>query len=152
MKLYLVQHGEAVAEAINPGRPLSDRGRTDVSHVAAMLKEAGVSVMRVLHSGKTRAEQTAEILAKVLAPSKLHEAIEGINPNDAVPPFARQIEQWSEDTLVVGHLPFMSRLVALLVTGDETKVIVAYQQGSVVCLERAPSGAWLIDWMVRPEL
>ena len=31
-------------------------------------------------------------------------------------------------------------------------LVVVYQQGSVVCLERDAEGGWALVWMVRPEL
>ena len=68
MKLYLVQHGEAKSKDEDEKRPLTDQGRQGVERVAAFLKGAGVETKRVIHSGKLRAEQTAEILAN-LAPS-----------------------------------------------------------------------------------
>ena len=63
MRLYLVQHGEALPKQVDPERPLSERGRSDVARVADFLKGAGIRVTRVAHSGKTRARQTAELLA-----------------------------------------------------------------------------------------
>lgn len=63
MKLYLVQHGEASAKTVDPERPLTELGRTDVEQLARFLGEAGVRIERVMHSGKLRAVQTAECLA-----------------------------------------------------------------------------------------
>jgi phosphohistidine phosphatase len=69
MRLYLVQHGEAVAEDVDPARPLSATGQSDVTKVARFLAASGLSVSQVLHSGKLRAEQTAALLAAALAPA-----------------------------------------------------------------------------------
>src|ERR671919_59444 len=61
VRLYLVQHGEAKSEAEDPDRPLTDRGADQVRQVATLAGAAGlVMVERVVHSGKTRARQTAE--------------------------------------------------------------------------------------------
>ena len=68
MRLYLVQHGEAVPEDADPSRPLSETGNRDVARVAAFLATADIRVSRVLHSGKLRAGQTAELCAAKLAP------------------------------------------------------------------------------------
>ena len=59
--LYLVQHGEAVAESVDPNRPLSGPGRVTVEQVAAWAAWQGVKVDQIRHSGKLRAEQTAAI-------------------------------------------------------------------------------------------
>lgn len=147
MKLYLVQHGDALPKDIDPDRPLSDRGIADVQRMASFVGNH-LDPSRVLHSGKTRARQTAEILAG----GRTIEAIDGIAPNDPVAAFAQRIAQWDDDLLVVGHLPFMARLAALLVAGSDEADIVTYQPGSIVCVESDEEDCWRIQWMVRPEL
>lgn len=152
MKLYLVQHGTACAKEDNPERPLSDVGRADVERLAAFLEQAGVRVGRVIHSGKLRAEQTAQCLAAAVAPGVAIESSGIINPNDNPKAFDWQSGSWDHDTLVVGHLPFMAKLVAHLVVGDENRPVAAFQPGSMVCLEREDGSDWQINWMIRPEL
>jgi phosphohistidine phosphatase len=152
MRVYLVQHGEAHAEAVSPERELTPRGRSDVERIAALLADSGVRVAKVCHSGKTRARQTADLLAARLAPGVTSEALAGINPNDPVEPMAERLRGWGEDALVAGHQPFLGKLVALLIAGRSEPPVVAYQPGSVVCLERDAEGRWILVWMVRPEL
>jgi phosphohistidine phosphatase len=152
MKLYLVQHGKAVPKEEDPERPLSDDGRDDVRRVAACLGDAGIRVTRLWHSGKLRAAETAGILAVKVCSTKQVEVIEGIRPNDPVDEFASDADVWNEDTLVVGHLPFMSRLVSLLAAGDSGHELVRYTPGTVVCLERNDSDHWEINWMLSPGL
>ena len=151
MKLYLAQHGEALSKEEDPERPLSEQGRRDVQAIAALVAEAGVQVTRVWHSGKRRAEQTAAILAKVMLPGGKAESIGGINPNDPVDEFISDADVWQEDTLVVGHLPFMSRLVSLLLLNDQQRELVRYSPGSVVCLERSAEQEWVLMWIQRPD-
>ena len=62
MQILLAQHGDAVPKEVDEDRPLSDKGRADVERVAATLRQGQVSVSRIIHSGKTRAEQTSDIL------------------------------------------------------------------------------------------
>jgi phosphohistidine phosphatase len=152
LKLYLVQHGEACAKADHPDRPLTARGEQDVDRLAGFLQRAGVRVERVIHSGKLRARQTAMRLAAVLGPGVTLEVSGLINPNDNPKAFDWQSESWDRDALVVGHLPFMAKLVSHLVIGDENRPIAAYQPGTVVCLSLNTDAQWLIEWMVRPEL
>jgi len=152
MKLYLVQHGKAVTEAEDPERPLSHEGEQEVRRMAALLGDAGIQVTRIWHSGKLRAARTAGILAKKVLPGRKTERIKGISPNDPVAEFASDADVWQEDTLVVGHLPFMSRLVSLLTLGDAEHELVHFSPGSVVCLEREGPHHWVIAWMLRPEL
>lgn len=150
MRLYVVQHGEALAEEVDPARPLSERGRADVQRLTAFLAERGVGAARIVHSGKTRARQTAEALADgITAPI---EEIEGLGPNDPTDDLARRASLWAGDTVIVGHLPFLGRFVACACGGKARDGIVAYRPGSLVCLERAENGVFRIAWMVRPEL
>ena len=66
MKLYLVQHGEAKSEKEDPDRSLTDRGTAEIRAVAEAAKRAGLKPAQIYHSGKTRAQQTADILADAL--------------------------------------------------------------------------------------
>ncbi|WP_455203646.1 phosphohistidine phosphatase SixA [Kaarinaea lacus] len=152
MKLYLVQHGEACAKEVDPKRPLTDQGKNDINRLAVFLKHAGVKVDRVLHSGKLRAMQTAERLAYAIAPKVELEASGIINPNDNPKAFDWQSESWVQNTLVVGHLPFIAKLVSHLLIEDENKLITAYLPGSIVCLELYNDSGWQINWMIRPEM
>jgi len=152
MKLYLAQHGEALPAEADPERPLSERGRIEVRRVAEVLAGAGTRPGAVVHSGKLRARQSAEILVGVLAPALAATEIAGINPNDAVADFMPVLAGWDTDTLVVGHQPFMGRLAALLLGGDANALLLAFRPGSVACLERESGPGWVLNWMLRPEL
>lgn len=151
MKLYLVQHGQAAAKELDPARPLTEQGKEDIERLAEFLRQTELRVERVLHSGKLRARQTAELLADVLAPGLTPETSGLLNPNDNPKAFDWQSESWDRDVLVVGHLPFLAKLVAHLVAGNENLPVAALQPGSMICLERI-EGHWQIAWMVRPEL
>jgi phosphohistidine phosphatase len=152
MKLYLVQHGEACSKDVDPERPLTDQGRADVERLAAFLQQSGIQVERVIHSGKLRARQTAEGLAASIAPGVEPEISGLMNPNDNPGAFDWQSESWDRDTLIVGHLPFMAGLVSHLLIDDSETSLVAYQPGSVVCLEHVENTRWQLNWMIRPEL
>ena len=152
MKLYLVQHGEALAKDVDPDRPLSDAGRSAVSAVGARLAASGLRVGAIMHSGKTRAEQTAALLAERLAAERPIEPRAGLNPNDPVAPLAAEAAAWHEDRMLVGHLPFMAKLAGLLIGGGDSPDLVLFTPGSVLCLERSDGGRWHIAWMLRPEL
>ena len=150
--LYLVQHGEAVSKDVDPDRPLSTDGTIAIERMTAFLSNAGISIDRVLHSGKTRAKQTAAIFAKTIAESGLTEAISGINPNDSVDNFISSVEGLNTPTMIVGHLPFMAKLVSRLVINSDEIALVEYQPGTIVCLNKDNNDNWVINWMVRPEL
>lgn len=151
MHLYLVQHADALAEDIDPARPLSERGRTDVERVATLLSGHLPPLARILHSGKTRARQTAEILARGIGASAAVEQADGMNPLDDPEPFAQRLQASADDVMLVGHLPFMARLASHLLARDPEAGVVAFQPGTVLCLE-GDGGTWRVLWMLRPEL
>lgn len=151
MKLFLVQHAASVPKEVDPGRPLSSQGEEDVRHIAESLRVSGLTVERVLHSSKMRAHQTAEILAEALLISGETEVINGINPNDSIPDFSIKVHQFKHDTMVIGHLPFMQKMVSYLITGNEDAAVVDYKPGSIVCLQQNAEGHWEIQWMLRPD-
>ena len=84
MRVYLAQHGLAEPKEIDPERPLSEQGHEDVRRLAAFLEGKGLRVEQALHSGKTRAEQTAALLARALLAGGRFKAYPGLAPNDPV--------------------------------------------------------------------
>ncbi len=153
MMLYLVQHGDALSKAEDPARPLSDKGRLAVRRMASFLASSGLSAGRVIHSGKARAMETAMILSGGIGPGGVVEEIDaGLAPNDLTDQLLLALQGWHEDVMIVGHEPFMGRLVARLVVGDEAGGIVAFAPGAVVCLEKNEDGNWTLQWMLRPSL
>ena len=152
MRIYLVQHGEAKSEEEDPRRSLTDKGIGEVQKVAEFLRPLALAVDTVWHSGKACAQQTAELLAEALGAQARVVAREGLGPKDPVTATKEALEQAGGNVMIVGHLPFLGRLVALLLTGREELGIVGFQYGSVVCLERGAGGSWQIGWMITPRL
>ena len=152
MKLYLIQHGESVTEDVNPDKPLSEKGVKDITSLASFLDKTNIKVSNIFHSSKTRAKQTAEILTKNISQSNEPSLINNISPNDPLDSLINELNNWNEDTAIVGHLPYLSKLVSFLITKNVENTIVNYKQGSICCLEKDEQGKWAICWMIRPEL
>ena len=152
MRIYLVQHGDALTKEIDPERPLSEKGRADVTAVARLLARSATGVARVVHSSKLRAAQTADLLAAPLAPGTVVEAMGGLGPNDPVEPVVNELLAITADIMLVGHLPFMGKLAARLVAGDEKLSIAAFVPGTVLCMEAGDDGGFSIAWMTGPAL
>jgi phosphohistidine phosphatase len=152
MKVYLVRHGEAVSSGVDPQRPLSEEGLTDIRKVASFIKPLKISVEHIWHSGKLRAAQTAEIMAGAVLVEKACSAHEGLGPNDDVTIIADELEAYDTNLMIVGHLPFLAYLTLLLVAGKETSNIIAFDAGTIACLNRRNPGQWQIEWMVTPEI
>jgi phosphohistidine phosphatase len=137
----------------DPDRPLTEQGADDVTRVADRLTaDGGLSAERVLHSGKTRARETAEILAPACHGDPVPEATEDLNPLDDPGVWADRLSGAEDDVMLVGHLPYMERLAARLVVGDPDAGVVRFQQGGVLCLERDDDGVWTVRWFLPPEL
>ena len=151
MAVYLVQHGEAQRKEEDPERPLTEKGKRDVAKVAAFLARGGLKVEHIRHSGKKRAEETARILTDHLAPPSGVRAVQGLAPNDEVQPVAETLQLETEPVMIVSHLPFLSRLASLLVTGGEEQAVVQFRMGGCVRLSEE-NGMWTVEWALTPEL
>ena len=53
--------------------------------------------------------------------------------------------------MLVGHLPFLSRLAGLMVAGDPEQQVVRFRNAVVVGLVRVAEG-WIIRCVVPPEV
>lgn len=146
-RLYLVQHGLAVSDAVDPARPLSDDGRKDVECIAHWAGERIRNIRQIQHSGKLRAEQTANILAESLKPVKGVVKVAGLAPNDDVSTFARLEPYKLDNIIIVGHLPFLSRLCGQLVAGSSDTEPVKFTNSGIVSLERDNTG-WSVTWVM----
>jgi len=152
MKVYLVRHGEAVSSQYDPQRPLSEQGLADIRKAASFIKPLEISVEHIWHSGKLRAAQTAEILAGVVSVEKDCSEHKDLRPNDNVTIIADELEAYDTDLMIVGHLPFLAYLTSLLVAGNQTAIVAAFDAGSIACLNRRNPGQWQIEWMITPKL
>lgn len=152
MFLYLVQHAEARREEEDPSRGLSEKGLQDIRKVAAFAADLNIKVSQILHSGKKRALQTAEVLADRLKPEKGISRTDGLAPMDDPQIWFENLLRIDEDTILVGHLPHLARLAAMLLCGDKKGNIVDFKMGGIVCLKRFNKGEWAIEWMIIPEV
>lgn len=150
MLLYLVQHGKAKPEDEDPDRPLTDEGRREVESVLLLLMRYGaVTASQVVHSGKRRAAETAEVIATKLDADV--EEGEGLGPTDDPSTWAARLKDSQRDLILVGHLPHLSRLASLLLVGDPEAEVVSFANGGVVALGR-DDGHWSVQWAVPPAL
>ena len=151
MKLYLVQHAQQKSEEQNPAKPLTERGFEDARKVAGLVA-AHVKVNSIFHSGKLRAKQTAEVLAEHLNPAQGVKQAEGLKPNDSHLIWAQKLAGIKGDVMLVGHLPHLQNLSSYLLCKDANKKIVQFEMGGILCLEKGDESAWLVRFMLVPEL
>lgn len=147
-KLYFVQHGHAVSKSDNSERPLSEAGIKQTTAIARQLHRSNIAISSVFHSGKLRAQQTAEIFAAILDIKDMN-AIDNMSPNDDVALFKQQLNV--DHGLYVGHLPHLEKLTSSLVTGNESPVLIRFQNSAVICLEKNDS-LYHISWYLTPQL
>lgn len=155
MTVYLVQHGESNKKEVDPQKGLTEHGRQTSRRIAQLAKNYEIKVNRVVHSGKTRALQTAEIFHQELSVLNQPQAVSGLGPLDDAGGFAEQITKYY-GCMIVGHLPFLQRLLSHLVCGDERRKIYQFQNSGIVHLawEKDDSGyrQWFIKWTLNPEI
>ena len=151
MKLYLVQHGEAKSKDVDPDRSLTEVGKRKTTKTAVWMERRPIEVTEIRHSGKKRAQQTAEIMAAHLGPARGVMAGAGLKPNDDILPVAESLDDQAEPIMIVGHLPFLSRLAAFLLAGDPELKVVSFTNSGVVCLSRE-NEQWSLAWSIIPDL
>jgi phosphohistidine phosphatase len=148
-----MQHGVALSEEQDPARPLAEEGRAAVESVVARARADGVEIDVCLHSGKLRAQQTAQVLADGLGIDDVR-AHAGLSPSDDVAPVARWLaDSGAASIAVVGHLPFLDRLASLLVAGDPGAQVLRFQNAGLVKLvPKADGEGYAVAWVLVPDL
>lgn len=117
--LYLVHHADAVPPSVDAQRPLSGLGRAHADLLASRAAVRGVHPDVIWHSGKLRARQTAEAFWRACNPLAGLSAIRGMQPADPPSWIRDQVVREARAVMLVGHIPHLPRLLALLVTGRE---------------------------------
>jgi phosphohistidine phosphatase len=152
MRVYLVQHGKAKSPEEDPNRGLSNEGRKEVESIAEFLSELRITVSLIQHSGKTRAEETAHIFAESIRCTSGPVHAQGMEPNDDPSMVANFLKVYTDDVLIVGHLPHLERLTSLLVTGNPDHRPVGFRNGGIICIQKDGGGVWSVLWAIVPEL
>ncbi len=152
MSLFIVQHGKSLPKDTDPDPGLSEEGISDVTRIAEVAKGYKVSVSIINHSPKKRARQTAEIFNSFLQPESGIREIGGLKPLDDVIDMAGSINS-NDNVMLVGHLPFMEKLTAYLITGSTDQPLFKFQNGGILSLdEDRNTGAWVIKWALMPNI
>jgi phosphohistidine phosphatase len=152
--IYLIQHAEAEQEKDDPARPLSEKGVGGIRKTGAYLYRNNVRVDQILHSGKLRARQTAEIVAECITPVNYKNILEtdGLSPLDDPGIWDDRLKYLTNDLMLVGHMPHLGRLASRLLCGDAARDIIWFTMGCVVCLERREQGNWTLRWTMTPAM
>jgi phosphohistidine phosphatase len=130
MRAVLVHHAEAVGPEVDPQRPLSASGHQRAAMLARRLKREAFVPLAIWHSGKLRARQTAEAFLLACAPLAEFKMVRGLLPDDPPEWLRDDLAAEERDVLLVGHIPNIMRLAALL--GEDA----AFPQHGYVMLEK----------------
>ncbi|HKJ83861.1 MAG TPA: phosphohistidine phosphatase SixA [Mariprofundaceae bacterium] len=152
MHLYLVQHGMAKSREEDPERGLTAQGSEDTVRVAGLLSLfSRPQPARILHSGKARARQTAELIGQQLRVDMV-EAAPDLTPDADPQLWAARLDEMDEELMLIGHLPHLERLASLLLCGDAERGMVRFSNAGVLCLMRDATRRYRTEWMLVPDL
>jgi phosphohistidine phosphatase len=158
MNLYLLRHGIAVDPSVpdfakDAERPLTPKGKRRLRQSAEAMGAMKITFDVILSSPYVRAKQTAEIVAKALKRRKQlkfsDDLTPGGNPKSLIQSL-NDLRPRPKNILLVGHEPYLSRLIALLTAGN-TSMEIDFKKGSLCKLEteslrygRCAIFAWLL--------
>ena len=145
--LFLVRHGKAMSESQDSLRPLSPQGVKELEKLAKYLSTQNIQIDEILHSNKLRARQTAEILSKYIGPSRGLREAGGLSPMDDPQPWINELTVSKDKLMLVGHLPFISRLASLLLTRRMNSSCIVFYPGTVAAF-RNSGGDWAVEWVI----
>jgi phosphohistidine phosphatase len=142
MNLYLLRHGIAVDPsepkfARDAERPLTPKGKRRLLQIAKAMTALHISFDVILSSPYVRAAQTAEIVAQSLKRKKqlkfTDDLMPGGNPRLLLQ-LMNDLRPRPKNILLVGHEPYLSKLIALLAAGN-TSMEIDLKKGSLCKLE-----------------
>lgn len=153
MKLYLVQHAEARSKEEDPDRPLNKQGWAHIEEISAFVAgHVHIDLESIIHSGKLRARQTAEVLARHLGPSSGVKESDSLEPLADISVWVERLKAMEEDIMIVGHMPYLSRLASFLLCQQEDEKIIDFCNVGINCLVKDQTGNWTINWIITPRV
>jgi phosphohistidine phosphatase len=155
MDIYILRHGKA--EDAGPGRsdadrPLTRKGRDEIHAVADWILGQEISFDLIAASPLARAQETAAIVAGVLACPEAMATWKALVPGGSPDTLCAELGRYPDEcsVLVVGHEPLLSSLIGRICCGDENAGI-AMTRGALAKIRnysyyRRPSGElhWLL--------
>ncbi len=159
MNLFLLRHGKAQPRSPkwrpDSKRPLTREGESSMFAVARGIKALDVSFDVILTSPYVRALRTAEILAEVYESEKLFETAR-LTPEAGAKDILDEVnENFSAagEIVLVGHEPFLSRLISTLLTGADGMTMELKKAGFCkLTIEKLVFGKCAcLDWLLTPK-
>ena len=145
MTLLLIHHAEAVSPAVDPQRPLTERGYQHATRMAELTRERGAKPAAIWHSGKLRSRETGHAFLSVCAPFARFQMVRGLGPDDPPGIIHAAIQRESADLALVGHWPSLPALLQLLSPSSPSM-----PQHGVVALTTSDDGVtWSEIWRLQ---
>jgi phosphohistidine phosphatase len=148
--IVLVHHGHALGRDVDPTQPLSAPGRAASARLAAAVAARGVRPDIVLHSGKFRARQTAELFWLACNPHAVFSVARGLQPTDSPAVVRSRLESDDRSILLVGHMPHLARLRSVLCGEPPNGVTLGFPPHGCVVL-RQEGGRWRELWQLDEQ-
>jgi phosphohistidine phosphatase len=161
MNIFILRHGIAVERGTagfekDADRPLTRKGERQLQKSATVMKKMKLHFDLILSSPYERAKRTAEIVAEELKLKKrlkFTDALKYENGPAAVLSQVARLKPAPKNLLLVGHEPYLSQLISLLISGDEN-VAMDFKKGGLCKLEadglRTGKCAQLA-WLLTPK-
>jgi phosphohistidine phosphatase len=159
MNLFLLRHAKAQPRSPkwrpDSKRPLTREGESSMFDVARGIKALDVSFDVILTSPYVRALRTAEILAEVYESEKLFETAR-LAPEAGAQEILDEVNEnfaAAGEIILVGHEPFMSRLISTLLTGREGMALELKKAGFCkLTIGKLVFGKCAcLDWLLTPR-
>lgn len=160
MDLYILRHAIAVnrEDASYPRdseRPLTAKGIAKLRKVIRGIKTLGLSFDLILTSPYVRALETAELVAAELGVGTRVERTPHLSPDGdprALIDLMRSRRGAHASVLVVGHEPYLSGLISVLVSGDEQATIIMKKAGLCKLVAQALryGRCASLEWLLTP--
>lgn len=159
MNLFLLRHAKAAARSPkwrpDSTRPLTREGEKKMFTVAHGIQALDLSFDLILTSPYLRAFRTAEILGEVFEPKKVFETknlIAEAEPKGVIDEINENFSGLSQIVLV-GHEPFLSRLISILLSGKDDMSIDLRKGGfcKLSIKNLSFDRCACLDWLMTPR-
>ncbi len=161
MNIFILRHGLAVEPgsagfATDFERPLTPKGERKLWKIAQSFEALELSFDWILSSPYVRARQTAEIVAETMDLGKRVELSELLAPAGSSKKLIEMInrrEPPPDNVLLVGHEPYLSDLISLLISGS-AGVVVTMKKGTLCKLTTASlehGSCAALEWLLSPK-
>lgn len=160
MNLFVLRHGEAGARLEAPGkdtdRALTPQGRREIATVARFVAGLRVKFNVVATSPLRRSVDTAEIVARKLRSLNRLEEWDELRPTGETVELFRRLSRLgsTNQVLIVGHEPYLSSMIAEVVSG-KTGVNLVLKKGGLAKVRIntfKPGVSGELRWILTPKL